>query len=289
MFNTFFKLLSVGALFLSSILVHTVPTNVNANTYSSTQLTNGVWLAGAAYCGKDKYSTMKLSGPATGFVYKSTIYDAKTDLQGFIGLMDSTKSIHVVLRGSSSTMNWLDDFEVKQVPYNSWPECNCQVHNGFYKSAMGVANSTIAIVNTLLKTHPTYDVYVNGHSYGSIVGQLIAMELVKAGIKPHVYNFGQPRGGDKTFASFANTKLPDYWRTTHNKDMVPHVPPIDGFGYYHSCGEIFEDVSGTLHTCSSTNCEDPKCADQYALYQTNTDDHLYYLSHRVSCEASTIA
>ena len=69
--------------------------------------------------------------------------------------------------------------------------------------------------------------------------------------------------------------------------MVPHVPPIDGFGYAHSCGEIFEDTTGILHTCSTTVCEDPKCADQYALYQTNTDDHLYYLGHQVSCEAST--
>ncbi len=285
MLNAFVKLLSVGALLLSSILVSVVPTN----TYNPTQLTNGVWLSGAAYCGKDKYPTMKLAGPATGFVYKSTIYDPKTDLQGFIGLMSSTKSIHVVLRGSSSTMNWLDDFEVQQVPYTTWPECNCKVHNGFYKSALGVTNNTIATVNTLLKSNPGYDVYVNGHSYGASCGHLIAMELVRAGIQAHVYNYGQPRAGDKVFASFANTKLPNYWRTTHNKDMVPHTPPTEGLNYYHSCGEIFEDVSGVLHTCSSTVCEDSKCADQYALYQTNTDDHLYYLSHRVSCEASTSA
>ncbi len=71
--------------------------------------------------------------------------------------------------------------------------------------------------------------------------------------------------------------------------MVPHVPPTEGFGYYHSCGEVFEDSTGTLHTCSSTVCEDPKCSAQYPLYKTNTDDHSYYLGHRVSCEASTTA
>ena len=232
---------------------------------------------------------MKLAGPAAGFIYKTTIYDPKTDLQGFTGIMDSTKSIHVVLRGSSSTMNWLDDFEVRQVPYTTWPECNCEVHNGFYKSALNVRNSTINAVKTLMKAHPTYEVYINGHSYGGSTSHLLAMELVREGIHPHVYDYGQPRAGDKTFATFSNSKLSDYWRTTHNKDMVPHVPPIDGFGYAHSCGEIFEDASGVLHTCSSTICEDPKCADQYALYQTNTDDHSYYLGHRVSCEASTQA
>jgi hypothetical protein len=274
---TFLRSLFIFFIYLSSI-----------SCYSLEQLTNGVWLSGAAYCGKDKYPTMKLAGPVSDFVYDSTIYDPKTDLQGFIGKFDSTKSIHVVLRGSSSKMNWLDDFEINKVTYESFPECNCKVHNGFYKSARNVVNSTINSVNLLLKFNPGYDVYVNGHSYGGSSGHLLAMELVKYGIKPHVYDYGQPRPGDKTFATFSKNKLQNYWRTTHNKDMVPHVPPIEGFGYYHSCGEIFEDNNGALHTCSSTVCEDPKCADQYALYQTNTDDHYYYLGHRVSCENSTI-
>ena len=50
-----------------------------SNTYDSTQLTTGVWLSGAAYCGKENYNTMKLGGPATGFVYKDTLYDIKTE------------------------------------------------------------------------------------------------------------------------------------------------------------------------------------------------------------------
>ena len=47
--------------------------------YDSTQLNTCVWLSGAAYCGKDKYNTMILAGPATGFTYKETLYDVKTD------------------------------------------------------------------------------------------------------------------------------------------------------------------------------------------------------------------
>jgi len=256
--------------------------------YDIVQLTNGVWLSGAAYCGKDLYKTMKLSGNVTDLVYKNTLYDPKTDIQGFVGIVPSSKSINVVLRGSSSKMNWLDDFEVKLVKYDTFPECNCKVHNGFYKSALAIRNETVNYVRAQIKLNPTYKVYVNGHSYGASVAELLAMELVKEDINSHVYNYGQPRVGDKTFATFANSKLHNYWRTTHNKDMVPHVPPTDGLNYYHSCGEIFEDVNGILHTCSSINCEDPKCADQYPLYKTNTNDHLYYLGHRVNCEESTL-
>lgn len=252
------------------------------------QLNTGVWLSGAAYCGKDKYKSMILGGPASGFVYKETLYDVKTDLQGYIGTLATTKSIYVVLRGSSSTMNWLDDFEVKQVDYNTYPECNCKVHYGFYRSALGVSNRTIDTVKSLKKLYPTYSVVVTGHSYGASCAQLIAMELERNGIQVKLYDYGQPRVGDSKYAGFADTIISEYWRATHNKDTVPHVPPTEGFGYYHSCREVFEDATGKLTQCSATNCEDPKCANQYSLVQTNTDDHSYYLGHRVSCAESTV-
>jgi hypothetical protein len=260
---------------------------VKASSYDSIQLTTSVWLSGAAYCDKDNYKTMKLGGPATNFVYKDTIYDIKTDLQGYVGLLSATKSIYVVLRGSSSVMNWLDDFEVRLVPYATYPDCNCKVHNGFYRSALGVSNKTIDIVKVLKKLYPTYSVIVTGHSYGASVGQLLAMELERANIQTKLYNYGQPRVGDNKYAGFVNTLISEYYRTTHNKDIVPHVPPIEVFGYLHSCREIFEDESGNLTVCSESDCEDPKCADKYKLYQTNGDDHGVYLKHIMSCKKST--
>jgi hypothetical protein len=254
----------------------------------SNQLNTCVWLSGAAYCGKDKYQTMILGGPASGFTYKETLYDVKTDLQGYIGILPTTKSIYVIIRGSSSVMNWLDDFEVRLVPYDTFPECNCYVHYGFYRSALGVVDKMVTSVKALRIQYPGYSVVVTGHSYGASCGQLLAMELVKVGINVKVYDYGQPRVGDAKYAAFVNSKISEYYRITHNKDIVPHVPPIEGFGYQHSCREIFENSIGELITCSATNCEDPKCADQYSLFQTNGDDHSYYLGHRVGCAESTV-
>jgi hypothetical protein len=260
---------------------------VMATALELNQLNMGVWLSGAAYCGKEQYKTMKITGPAKGFVYKDTLYDEKTDLQGYVGTLSSTKTIYVVFRGSSSTMNWLDDFEVKLVPYTTYPECNCKVHYGFYRSALGVSNKTVEVVKSLQKTYPTYSVVVTGHSYGASCAQLIAMELERKGVRVKLYDYGQPRVGDKKYAAFVNTVVSEYYRTTHNKDLVPHVPPTDGFGYHHSCREVFEDAAGKTTLCSETNCEDPNCADQYSLVHTSTEDHLYYLGHRMSCEEST--
>jgi len=143
-------------------------------------------------------------------------------------------------------------------------------------------------VKSLRVKYPGYSVVVTGHSYGAACGELLAMELIKNGISVKLYDYGQPRVGDANYAAFVNTKISEYYRTTHNKDIVPHVPPIEGFGYRHSCREIFEDSTGKLNVCSASNCEDPKCADQFSLVQTNGDDHSYYLGHRVSCDESII-
>lgn len=260
---------------------------ISSNIYNKNILQTGVWLSGAAYCNKENYKTMEIGGPASGFMYKDTLYDIKTDIQGYIGII-STKTIYIVLRGSSSAINWLDDFEVNQVPYDTYIECNCKVHNGFYKSALSIKNKTISSIRFLQKMYPSYSIVVTGHSYGAAVGQLLAMELEKENIKVKIYNYGQPRVGDAKYANFINTVIKEYWRTTHDKDIVPHVPPIEGLGYLHSCREIFEDSTGKLNICSEDNCEDPNCANQYKLYQTNTNDHEVYLQHNVSCIDSII-
>lgn len=256
--------------------------------YNLTQANIGVYLSGAAYCGKEKYSSMKLTGPAEGFVVHGTLHDITTDLQGYTGYLDSTESIYVVFRGSTSLLNWLDDFEVRQVDYTTWPECECKVHNGFYRAALNLKNETLFQVQTLMKKKPTFQVYVTSHSLGSTVGDLIAMELKKHQINSIFYGYGKPRVGDSAYAKFVNSEIPNHYRHTHNKDIVPHVPPIEGFGYYHSCQEIFETETGELRFCSQTDCEDKTCGNQYRLSETNSQDHMYYLSHQVDCENSTL-
>jgi predicted lipase len=267
----------VGLLLLFSL--------INVSSYDPNEALRSIWLSGAAYCGKEKYFSMKIGGPATGFIVQDIIYDKKTDLQGYTGFLSKYKNIYLVIRGSSSIMNWLDDIEVRKVPYITYPECDCKVHNGFYKSASNVKNDTISSILRLKKRFPTYSIIVTGHSYGASCSQLLAMELEKAGISTTIYNYGQPRIGDPKYASFANTILTDYWRFTHNKDIVPHVPPAQ-IGYLHSCREVFEDIDGYLHLCSEVDCEDSKCADQFSLRETNGDDHSIYLKHIVSCDAS---
>jgi len=246
-----------------------------------------VWLSGAAYCGKDKYKTMHLAGPASQFVLSDILYDPKSDLQGYTGVIHSEKTMYIVFRGSSSILNWIDDLEFIKTPYLTYNECQCHVHKGFYSATTHVKNATIKSIWKLYKEYKYDNIIVTGHSLGAAISQLIAMELRAMNIKSHVLNFGQPRIGDTKYAEFVNTILSEQelYRITHNKDMVPHVPPIK-MGFLHSCKEIFEDYYGDLTECNT--CEDPMCADQFNIIHTNIDDHLIYLGHTLSCENSTI-
>ena len=90
------------------------------------------------------------------------------------------------------------------------------------------------------------------------------MDLVKAGYSATCYNYGSPRVGDKAFSAFVSTKITDFWRITHTRDIVVHNPGSGGLlNFWHVCTEEYEDGAGNVHSCNST-CEDTSCADQWA-------------------------
>ena len=253
--------------------------------YNNITANVGVWLCGASYCNQNDYFRMVLGGPAKGFVVKEVLYDKKTDVLGYAGILPSTRSIYVVFRGTSSILNWVDDFEIKKVPYTTFPLCECNIHKGFYTATQNLAPHTITVVNQLKKEYGYSDIIITGHSLGAAISQIMAMEMISKNLAVDVYNYGQPRVGDEKFAIYSRMILGNYWRITHNRDMVPHVPPRE-LGYLHSCGEVFENGDGILNMCSITDCEDPKCADQYKMIHTNAKDHEIYLGHNLDCGAS---
>jgi predicted lipase len=227
--------------------------------------------------------TREFKGPTTGFVATSVIYDKKTDTEGYIGYLTSDKSIYVVFRGSISTKNWLTDFLAIKVPYTSFPECNCEVHEGFYNAEQRVIDDIIHEVGKLKAKFPEYAVKVTGHSLGAALAQITSMDLFKVGYNVTVYNFGQPRTGDKKYAEFATERVQTF-RVVHDRDVVPHLPFTIEMEFYHVCQEQFEDAAGNVRSCLN-GCEDPTCADQYQFIETNGDDHVVYLGLNMVCES----
>ena len=257
------------------------------SAYDVHQSQISVWLSGAAYCDKEHYDSMIVGGPAHNFELAAILYDPKTDLQGFTGINKSEQTIYVAFRGSSSILNWIDDAEAVRITYDTFPDCDCSVHSGFYKATNHLKKGTIESVIKLQQKYGFHNVVVTGHSLGAAIAQLISMELYAVNIDNQVFNFGQPRIGNSDYAAFVNKLTAGIlWRFTHNKDPVPHIP-FTSLGYLHACREVFEQESGVLTECSNTNCEDPSCANQYSFSKTKASDHEYYLEHYLDCEAST--
>lgn len=259
--------------------------SLDGATYDTEEGMRSVWLSAAAFCSPSTYLTRTYSGPTAGFVPTYYIHSNSSsgDTTGYIGYLPSAESIYVVYRGSSSISNWIADLDALKMDYSSYPDCNCQVHKGFYLSEQVVINDVVAEVSSLLKKFPTYKVKVTGHSLGAAMAQLTSMDLIKAGIPASVYNFGQPRTGDSAYASFATNKVQTF-RVTHYKDIVPHLPITAVMEFYHVCTEEYEDNIGNLKTCTNT-CEDPSCADQFTESQWDPEDHMTYLGLYMSCSS----
>lgn len=224
-----------------------------------------VRLAAAAYCSKPPYSIEGLR----------EIHNPVSDLDGFVGVVPALETIYVALRGSVSIRNWIKDLEILQTDY---PHCaqECKVHDGFYYSAVGVQPQIDAAVAELGALYPYYDVVFTGHSYGAATATLAAATYVigKPAHPTKVITFGEPRVGNAAFAGYINGIL-EIHRHTHDRDIVPHLPPVSA-GYWHHGREFFETNTSHIHPCVAYT-EDKSCAEQYTIEQTTVADHMVYL------------
>lgn len=99
----------------------------------------------------------------------------------------------------------------------------------------------ITEVQRLKQMFPLFAVKTAGHSLGGALALLAQMDLIAAGYDVTMYNFGQPRVGDKAFAEFAYSKAPSSYRHTHYHDPVPRLPTNSfPLSFNHSCTEIYE-------------------------------------------------
>lgn len=205
------------------LLIAIIAVTASAGFYNSTSdaaSERAVWLCSATYCDPTTYLTREFKGPTEGFVATYSIHDKKSDTTGYIGYLPSAKTIYVVFRGSSSIRNWISDLDAFKTAYASYPECECEVHKGFYDAEQQVASVVVAEVQRLKAALPQYSITVTGHSLGAALSHLMAMDINKAGIKCDVINFGMPRVGTQDYSSFAND-LVSTKRYVHNRDEVP--------------------------------------------------------------------
>uniref|UniRef100_A0A6B2LE34 Fungal lipase-type domain-containing protein n=1 Tax=Arcella intermedia TaxID=1963864 RepID=A0A6B2LE34_9EUKA len=241
-----------------------------------------VLIAFASYCGADSLKSWDCFWCNTTAVGVTAIlYNSTYDIAGFVGIHYARSEIVVVFRGTVKTSfsNWIEDLNFVQT--NPYPDLSdISVHEGFWLSYLSIESQlqralkdTLSLCGGCKRT-----VYI-GHSLG---GALAALALMDTNYKhqlqqplPVLYTFGQPRTGNLMWAQFMSTWTNTSTRVVHNRDIVPHLPPM-AFGYHHVPVEVWMEDSSSYVVCNSSG-EDPSCSDSVEIISIK--DHLVYLGY----------
>lgn len=189
------------------------------------------------------------------------------DLQVGITISDKQHRIVVVFRGSESLKDFVQDIKINKISLGD----NIRVHDGFYQQLIENYDQLEQIVKKLLEKHPTYQLYVTGHSLGGALATLYSYMLSsKIDQSITVMTFGSPRVGNYKFAdSFMKKKNIIHYRITNGRDIITALPIIN---YYHTGYHIILK-NHQIKTQMNNNCL-LKWYRSSILHNWRIDDHL---------------
>ena len=153
-------------------------------------------------------------------------------------------------------------------------------------------------LSKIVKEYPGYNFVFTGHSLGGALTVHAAADAILSNLIPEdaeirIYDYGQPRVGNKEFLDLFTDRLTEFYRVVHHQDIVVHIPPclIALFGgcaeggilpYYplHAPEEILYDKEfENYQECSLETGEDQKCSN--TINPVSVGDHLYYYNFEI--------
>jgi len=283
--------------------------------FNHTLAVDFVHLADIAYCNKTAFENWNCGDDCSHFPKGQILplyYNIKPTLTGSIGYVmfaDVTNKFLVfTFRGTTTSYQlfWEICNEVN-VAYTLHQIPDAVVMKYFYNHYLDVREDFKSHFLQFRSQFPDYTVVFTAHSLGAGLLTHAAMDAILSGWVPGnqsiMYTFGSPRVGNLAFAQKLVNSISEIWRITHWKDFAPHVPLckkekgvcITGEGQkdYNKTGQViwyawhvwpeifFDEDSKTSTIC--TGAEDPKCADQFALTETDVEDHYNYMGVHLLC------
>ena len=283
-----------------------------------------------AYCGRASVLAWNCSrcraSFAGAFDVEAAVYDAGWDLFAFAGYSKVLKAPVVAFKGtdSRSVYNWAENMRYwrSDLPLPVPGADGALVHTGFYASwnSSALAPNITAAAGRLVERFPGRPLFVVGHSLGAALATVAAVDIrarleaerrrrsSEKNFRPldvRLVTFGSPRVGNAAFASFVRQATRLSLRLTHNRDIVPSVPPT-WVGFHHVATEAWQvdvvegrargaagdrkgkggggggggggGVIGVVGLCDASG-EDPRCHNSvcYLGLCTSVADHLSYM------------
>ncbi|CAI2376309.1 unnamed protein product [Moneuplotes crassus] len=278
--------------------------------YDASFATKMVYVSGLSYCQADQIVNDKC-GKATDQVrntYKMDVEYAMDNGKSVNSITmavlksDNDKQYFVGFSGTRETSQLIAEIaESFPRSYEIHPEIGeAKVMDYFYQRYLDdFRDPFLQKIKEIIKGNPSYGITFTGHSLGGAMTVHAAADFILSGIdtnrKVQIYSFGQPRVGDHKFIDGFASKVSGFYRVTHSKDIVAHIPPCitdlhDGctesgilpFYPYHAPQEIWYNEDSSSYTqCSTKEGEDPTCSNSNAL-NDSVDDHLKYLGLPIS-------
>ncbi|MCJ1331821.1 hypothetical protein MMC10_008513 [Thelotrema lepadinum] len=208
-------LLQVGA-----VAIDKRATPASQNDYN--ELRRAAELSSAAYSA--------CQGKAFDVTITQQINNIATDTQGYIGYSTSLKRITVVLRGSTSVQDILNDIDTALVtPVLSGVKfpAGTQVIAGVYTPYASVHDQIIAEVKRLVALYPSYTLESTGHSLGGSLTYLSYIGLAQNFPGKSLTSNAQAafQIGNSVFANFGTSQSGLLRRGNNAADGVPNMYP----------------------------------------------------------------
>ena len=249
-------------------------------------------LNSAAYCPSSvlaNWTCARCASFAGDLDVHSIVYDATWDLFAYAGFSHTLRAPVLAFRGtdSRSIYNWAENMRYwrTDLPLPVPGAAGAMVHTGFYVSwnASALAPNLTAAALSLAAAHPAAPLYITGHSLGAALATVAAVDIaakLPRSVRVRLVTFGSPRVGNAAFAAFVRQATDASTRVTHNRDIVPSVPPT-WVGFHHAATEAWQvdvDGAGVVGLCDASG-EDPRCHDSVCTLGlcTSVADHLMYL------------
>ncbi len=185
--------------------------------------------------------------------------DAETVPVGWLGTRDDT--IYVIYRGTSTSTELLLDLASAQTDYPLLSGDGGGTHNGFTERYVELHPPVLEDVNELIAQGGFERIAVTGHSLGGAIATMSAASLAEdTGLPVTAYSYASPRVGDRDFAARYAALVPDSWRITNPRDLVPGYPEEAPAGVdeqteqlYYEHVEVrvdlpFDDLQGVVET-----------------------------------------
>jgi len=199
------------------------------------------------------------------------------DNNAYVAINDKQKAIVVAFRGTANVKSFLNDLEFLQIPF--FDKSNgAKVHSGFLATYNDTRTEITTLVKKLVAENPTYKVVTTGHSLGGSLAVFQTLDLINVpGLNPSnllTYTYGEPRTGNKGFASLVEKTGFSFFRVVNKADIVPHVPP-QVFKYQHH-GPQFWIRPDNNKIVKCQDAEDKTCANSEKLPNINIINHAKY-------------